>query len=311
MSYQTEHQGDPMRGVLILSTAAALSAAGILTAQTTTAKPDSTCTKFSDGRVQCRVYRRIFTDSAFGNGNAIFMRMDSAMSKRAALGIELRATGTRRDTLGVFVEGVTPKGPAETAGIIEGDRIAAINGVELRTPAGDIDDPYSNGMASHRISREVQKLTPGSRVTLRVFSNGRFRDVQVVAGKATDLMRLTKHFDIGGPGGEMGIPFEGPGGMMEGPRMEMMRYRTPLPMRGRIDSWEREPQSLKARRPGTFKTLMPAPPPPPELYDIDDVDDDPDEDIPPVTADEIRELVAAAARDVAPALKQLAADGVA
>ena len=46
------------------------------------------------------------------------------MMNRAALGIELRPTGTRRDTLGVFVAAVTPRGPAETAGIIEGDRIA-------------------------------------------------------------------------------------------------------------------------------------------------------------------------------------------
>jgi hypothetical protein len=268
MSYQTEHQGEPMRGLLLLSTAVALASTRTATAQRTAANPDSTCTKFSDGRVECRAFRRSFTDSAFGN--RAFMRMDSAMSKRAALGIELRTTGTRRDTLGVFVEAVTPKGPAENAGIIEGDRIAAINGVDLRTAANDVDDSYSNGMASHRLTREVQKLTPGSRVTLRVFSNGRFRDVQVVAGKATDLMRVGARFNIDGPmGRRMMIPFDGPrGGMM-----------------------------------------IPPPPPAPDLYDMNDIDDDPDQDIPPVTADEIRELVAVALRDVAPALKRLAAGG--
>src|SRR5256885_16819055 len=103
----------------MISTAAALTAGGAMSAQNTAARPDSTCTKYSDGRVECRAYRRIFTDSAFGTG--AFIRMDSAMAKRAALGIEVRATGTRRDTLSVFVEGVTPEGPAELAGTVAGD----------------------------------------------------------------------------------------------------------------------------------------------------------------------------------------------
>jgi hypothetical protein len=214
-----------MKALLLLSTVGALTAAATLDAQAVAGKPDSTCTKFSNGRMECRVYRGwIGPDSAFGK--VMFMRMDSAMAKRAALGIELRSTGTPRDTLGVFVEGVTSKGPAETAGIVEGDRIAAINGVDLRTPAADIDDSYSNGLASHRLAREVEKLTPGSRVTLRVYSGGRFRDVQVVAGKATDVMRLGDHFRMGMPGGEGMMRFGGPEGMMlYAPDARMMRER--------------------------------------------------------------------------------------
>ncbi|MEA2765180.1 MAG: serine protease Do [Gemmatimonadaceae bacterium] len=190
-----------MKALLLVSAVAAMSAAATLDAQAVKGQPDSTCTKYSDGRTECRVFRRHMAgDPEFGNG--IFLRMDSAMAKRAALGIELRATGTRRDTLGVFVDGVTPKGPAEAAGIIEGDRIAAINGVDLRTPVADVEDSYSNEVASHRLTREVQKLTPGSRVTLRVYSGGRFRDVQVVAGKASDLMRFGNRFRMEVPGSD-------------------------------------------------------------------------------------------------------------
>src|SRR5687767_547486 len=178
-----------MKALLILSAVAATSAAATLNAQVTTGKPDSTCTTYPDGRVECKIIRgRARGDSAFRN--RVIYRMDSAMARRAALGLELRPTGTRRDTLGVFIAAVTPKGPAETAGIIEGDRIAAINGVDLRTAAGDVDDSYTNGLAAHRLGREVQKLTPGSRVTLRVYSGGRFRDVQVTAGKASDVRAL-------------------------------------------------------------------------------------------------------------------------
>jgi C-terminal processing protease CtpA/Prc len=189
-----------MKALLLLSAVAAAVATPTLNAQVTTAKPDSGCTTDSDGRVECRMIRGGRSgDSAFRNrvysfdriGAQARYRMDSVMAKRAALGLELRTTGTKRDTLGVFVEAVTPKGPAETAGIIEGDRIAAINGVDLRTQAGDTDDSYANGLAAHRLGREVQKLTPGSRVNLRIYSGSRFRDVQVTAGKASDVMRLS------------------------------------------------------------------------------------------------------------------------
>jgi hypothetical protein len=229
-----------MKRLLLLSTAAALSASATLDAQSSAAKPDSTCTKFSNGRLECRVYRGWMSADSSGR-NVMFIRMDSAMAKRAALGIELRSTGTRRDTLGVFIEAVTPKGPAEAAGIVEGDRIAAINGVDLRTAAADVDDPYSNGLASHRLSREVQKLTPGTRVTLRVYSGGRFRDVQLTAGKATDVMRMSDRFRMGAPDGEGMMPFGGPeGAMLYAPGARMMRERIEPLIRERIGPIPRE-----------------------------------------------------------------------
>src|SRR5688572_26139562 len=211
-----------MKAVVLVSALAASSVAATLNAQVTPAKPDSTCTTHPDGRVECRIERR----SAGGDSirRKISYWMDSAMAKRAALGLQLRATGTRRDTLGVFVEAVTPKGPAESAGIIEGDRIAAINGVDLRTAAGDVEDSYTNRLAAHRLSREVQKLTPGNRVTLRVYSGGRFRDVQVTAGKASDIRRLGGRFNYRIPGPDGFMEFDGPGGtMIFAPEMPMLR----------------------------------------------------------------------------------------
>jgi hypothetical protein len=221
MSYVTEPSREiRMKALLLLSAVAAASAVAPLKAQVTPAKPDSGCTTDSDGRIECRIYRGTRGDSL--SRNRFFYRVDSAMAKRAALGLELRSTGTKRDTLGVFVEAVTPKGPAENAGIVEGDRIASINGVDLRTSSGDTDDSYTNGLAAHRLGREVQKLSPGSRVNLRVFSGGRFRDVQVTAGKASEVMRLGNRFNFMGGDGMM--EFDGPGRMMMfGPDARMMR----------------------------------------------------------------------------------------
>lgn len=233
-----------MKALLLLSAVAATVATPTVKAQVTTAKPDSGCTTDSDGRVECRIIRGGRPgDSAFRNrlrgfdrvGGQAWYRMDSAMAKRAALGLELRTTGTRRDTLGVFVEAVTPKGPAETAGIIEGDRIASINGVDLRTQVGDTEDSYANGLAAHRLGREVQKLTPGARVNLRIYSGGRFRDVQVTAGKASDVMRLSNRFEFMMPGMDGMREFDGPDLMLFGPDSKMMHDRLEPLIKERMD----------------------------------------------------------------------------
>jgi hypothetical protein len=175
-----------MRGIIsaLTSAAALVSVAGTLAAQqpapkkeTPSAKserPEGTiCYSTDESKTECRSLRR--------------SSMDSVMMKRAALGLQLSATGTKRDTLGVFVARVTPKGPAENAGIVEGDRIASINGVDLRVNGADAGDELASGLPSRRLVREVEKLSPGNVVTLRVWSGGRVRDVQVTAGRASDL----------------------------------------------------------------------------------------------------------------------------
>jgi|GEM_PF-638901 len=246
-----------MKPLLLFSAAASASlAASVLGAQVTPPKADSTCTKYSDGRTECRVYRR-GPDSTY---RTFVFKRDSTLEKRAALGLELRTTGTKRDTLGVFVEAVTPKGPAETAGIVEGDRIAAINGVDLRTASADAEDSYASGLASHRLTREVQKLTPGTRVTLRIYSGGRFRDVQVTAGKASEVMRLGGRFNFGMPMDGM-MEFGGPPMMKFAPETMMMRERAPM-LREQLEPMLRErmrdlPNRIQLRTMPRFKTAMP------------------------------------------------------
>lgn len=159
---------------------------------------------------------------------------DSAFRNRPTLGMTLSATGTIRDTLGVFVMRVVPGGPAERAGIIEGDRIASIDDVSLKTNAADVEDPYAAGLPAHRVSRTVMKLTPGKTVALRVYHDGRYRAVTVTAGKIGDVYKDHARFMLGmeGLGGEMMPMLENIGPMMAtqlapameriGPMMERM-----------------------------------------------------------------------------------------
>ena len=141
------------------------------TAEKKVAAPEQRCI-LRDGRTEC----------VFGR-----LGMDSALMKRPAIGLQLQPTGTMRDTLGVFVSRVVPKGPAETAGIYEGDRIVSINGVDLRVNAADAGDDYAAGLPQRRLTREIEKLSPGNVANLRVWSGGRIRDVPVTIGRAYDM----------------------------------------------------------------------------------------------------------------------------
>jgi predicted metalloprotease with PDZ domain len=114
-------------------------------------------------------------------------RAESASASRGMVGLSIGAAGNARDTLGLFVSSVVTGGPAEKAGIIEGERIAAVNGVDVRIPREDVEDAQSASARADRFVREVQKVAPGQTVSLRVYGNGRYRDVSVTAVRASDL----------------------------------------------------------------------------------------------------------------------------
>ena len=117
-------------------------------------------------------------------------------SDRAVLGINTGSSSSERDTLGVLVSSITSGGPAEKAGLEEGNRIAAINGVNLRLAPADAGEDDMNGIASRRLTREMRKVKPGDEVSLRVYANGAFRDVRVKTIAADELTprrtRLTR-----------------------------------------------------------------------------------------------------------------------
>jgi len=106
---------------------------------------------------------------------------------RPVIGIGFGLTGSKRDTAGVFVNSVTEDGPAEKAGIVEGDRIAAINGVSLKLSKDDLEDSWLANTRLNRLGREVAKAKPGDVVELTVVSAGRTRGVKVTLAKASSL----------------------------------------------------------------------------------------------------------------------------
>ena len=111
----------------------------------------------------------------------------SAAQPRAVIGVSTTGAATARDTLGVLVSEVRSGSPAEKAGIEEGNRIAAVNGVSLKLAAADVGDEQMTGVLSRRLSRELEKLKPGDEVDLRVYANGQMKTVKVKTIAPADL----------------------------------------------------------------------------------------------------------------------------
>lgn len=128
-----------------------------------------------------------------------------AWDERPTLGISIGATGSSRDSIGVFVMAVEDNSPAAKAGIEEGARIASINGVDLRGRR-EGDDVYLRTSTVSRFERELTRVKPGDEVELRVYANGQFRNVKVQAGRMSDFPRRGRTVTVMGNGDVINLP---------------------------------------------------------------------------------------------------------
>lgn len=103
------------------------------------------------------------------------------------LGISLSISGSKRDTAGIFISSVADGGPADKAGIGEGDRLASINGVDLRVPRDDAGDVSVANARFQRLQRELRKVKAGQAVDLVVVSGGKSRSVKATTVKSDEL----------------------------------------------------------------------------------------------------------------------------
>ena len=97
----------------------------------------------------------------------------------AVLGITVSASGTDRDTLGLLVSAVTPRGQADLGGIVPGNRLAQVNTVSLRIAPADIGRRESEEGALRRLTQELGAVQPGDSVQLGLFGGGRYRTVTI------------------------------------------------------------------------------------------------------------------------------------
>lgn len=150
---------------------------------------------YSNGQTKSVKVRTIAPADLYETG------MARSGADRATLGISIGTTGSRRDSLGVFVMSVDDAGPAAKAGIEEGSRIASINGVDLRARTSNDDEGSFRLSNVGRLERELAKVKVGDEVELRVWYNNQFRNVKVKTVRAGDLPRSSRvSVFVGGDG---------------------------------------------------------------------------------------------------------------
>lgn len=173
-----------MRLPLLLVGTAVLAAP--VAAQDKTPAPDA---GRAEARTDCPSPARVFRTFSFRTRDG----------NRAVVGLST-TSGSMRDTLGILVTEVTSGGPAEKAGIEEGDRLVSINGTELRVAATDAGDREMEGLMSRRLVRILEKVKPGDAVEMRVYSDGKVRTVKVTTVKASELFKEDGVFHLGANG---------------------------------------------------------------------------------------------------------------
>ncbi len=116
------------------------------------------------------------------------MRLRGNIMSRALLGIQLSTRPEDADAQGAEVRGVTSEGPADEAGIQEGDIITALGGHSLLEPLADADleervDP-DRSVPGQRLLMLARELEPGEEVVVEYLRDG-------VAASATVEPRVT------------------------------------------------------------------------------------------------------------------------
>jgi predicted metalloprotease with PDZ domain len=133
---------------------------------------------------------RVYRTEPGGAGRAFSFGFEEDYD-RAVVGITT-SSGSARDTLGVLIGSIQAGGPAEKAGLEEGNRIAAINGVNLRLAPADVGDWDMSGILTRRFTREMAKVKAGDEVDLRIYSSGQFRNVKIKTVAYEDLYRASR-----------------------------------------------------------------------------------------------------------------------
>jgi len=155
---------------------------------------------YGNGQTRAIKVKTVDPDSLYeSNRNTAWRKFDD----RATLGIGLASTGSKRNTLGVFIISVDEDGPAAKAGIEEGARIASINGVDPRVCGDDAGDDFVSSTRLTRLEREMAKVKPGEAVELKVNQNGSMRTLKGTTTSYGELHkngRSTSRIIQGGPG---------------------------------------------------------------------------------------------------------------
>jgi len=140
--------------------------------------------------------------------------MRIVMSRRARLGIKVNLQARATDSVGAYVDAVTPGGPAAQAGIRSGDLITKLDGKSVLSggSAEGAADTQNASLPGLRLIELAARLEPNDTVPIEYRRGSERRTVRVVTADEPDMAYM------GAPPPAM-LRFHGPGGTEEGPMM--------------------------------------------------------------------------------------------
>lgn len=157
------------------------------------------------------------------NGQDMSGRLAPLMQRRARLGISVSLEKRETDSIGAYVQSVTPGGPAAKAGLQSGDVIVRLDGKAVLSATGRAVDEEES-LAGVRLVEMAAKLEPNDTIKVDVQRSGQRKTVTLVTG---DEPLVVMGESVDGRSFVFRMPEGGP---MEGMRMPGPTFeRTPAP----------------------------------------------------------------------------------
>ena len=107
-------------------------------------------------------------------------RLDWFAHRRARLGISVNVRSRVTDSIGAYVNSVTPGGPAAKAGLKSGDIITRIDGTAL--VGGDLESAPDQSAPGLRLIEQVARLQPNDTIAMEFRRGAIHRTVPLVTG---------------------------------------------------------------------------------------------------------------------------------
>jgi S1-C subfamily serine protease len=139
--------------------------------------------------------------------------MQFVMSRRARIGLKVNLRARATDSVGAYVDAVTPNGPAANAGIQSGDIITKVDGSSVLSGRPSAPSGERESLPGLRLIELVARLEPNDTVPIELRRGNSRKTVSVVTADEPDISFQ------GGPGGRgLAFRYSRPDGR---PRMQM------------------------------------------------------------------------------------------